>query len=281
MASRLAVAQAIRAETTGDELIDLLVFAVRMPETQLAVLQEADTNKFIVDFVRQLKAAGSAESTLLDAFHKLGALFEEVVEDNKKTVKLLVKQNKKMMEEIFALEFRGASSSQPKTTVKAGLDINGPENVIPVYDTVGKMLDQQRITIEPTAPGPPIFTVRVLDKSLLQPGQWIVHTDDVCMLWSELDGRVLDFGGMDFGDKGPPLSALLCAIHMRAALLTAENYEWIEKGSLKVPSWAQQLANFPTAGFIESFLRSAAQSALAPPATTPPDDEPVLSSSSV
>ncbi|EFJ42455.1 hypothetical protein VOLCADRAFT_107253 [Volvox carteri f. nagariensis] len=125
---------------------------------------------------------------------------------------------------IFRLEWRNR-----QLLAKAGLDINGPENVIPIYDTVEEMLDQQRITIEPTAPGPPIFTVRVLDKSLLQPGQWIVHTDDVRMLWSELDGRVLDFGGMDFGDKGPPLSALLCAIHMRAALLTAENEEWIEK----------------------------------------------------
>ncbi|EFJ39580.1 hypothetical protein VOLCADRAFT_100792 [Volvox carteri f. nagariensis] len=54
----MAMAQAIRTETTGDEQMDLLVFTALMPETQLAVLQEADTNKFIVDFVRQLKAAG-------------------------------------------------------------------------------------------------------------------------------------------------------------------------------------------------------------------------------
>ncbi|EFJ43084.1 hypothetical protein VOLCADRAFT_106968 [Volvox carteri f. nagariensis] len=58
MVSRMAVTQAIRAETTGDEQMDLLIFAALMPETQLAVLQEADTNKFIVDFVRGLKAAG-------------------------------------------------------------------------------------------------------------------------------------------------------------------------------------------------------------------------------
>lgn len=71
--------------------------------------------------------------------------------------------------------------------------------------------------------------VRVLDRSLLQSDKWIVKTDDACMKWSELDGRVIDFGGMQFGDAGPPLSALVCAIHMQAALVKAVNYTWIEK----------------------------------------------------
>lgn len=43
--------------------------------------------------------------------------------------------------------------------VHADLDIDGPENVIPCYQTVEKALDQMRITIEPTAPEPPTFTV--------------------------------------------------------------------------------------------------------------------------
>ncbi len=69
------------------------------------------------------------------------------------------------------------------------------------------------------------------------------------MQWSELDGRVIDcggmqfrgrgrvidFGGMQFGDAGPPLSALVCAIHMQAALFKAVNYTWIEKVRARSP----------------------------------------------
>ncbi|KXZ43479.1 hypothetical protein GPECTOR_89g499 [Gonium pectorale] len=43
--------------TSGDEQMDLLVFVSRMPETELAVLQETDTNEFMVEFVRRAKGA--------------------------------------------------------------------------------------------------------------------------------------------------------------------------------------------------------------------------------
>ncbi len=139
--------------------------------------------------------------------------------------------------------------------------------------------------------------MRVLDKSLLQPGKWIVNTEDARMQWTELDGRVIDFGGMQFGDAGPPLSALVCAIHMQAAWFKAVNYTWIEKvrarfpypslslsvitptraqslccvgllqGQYKVPEWVQKLNGLP--GLTESFLRQSAQASLA---GTPSDE---------
>ncbi|KAL6762564.1 hypothetical protein V8C86DRAFT_2516066 [Haematococcus lacustris] len=156
--------------------------------------------------------------------------------------------------------------------IAAGLSIDGPENVIPCYETVGKALDQLHITLEPTAPNPPTFTVRVLDRSMLQTGQWVVKTDACALLWSELDGKEVDFTGVDCATDGPPLSALVCAIHMRAALRKAEMNMWIRAGSYQVPRWAQQLVKNPASGLTESFLRSAAQLAHASPADTPSDE---------
>lgn len=153
--------------------------------------------------------------------------------------------------------------------IAAGLSIDGPENVIPCYETVERALDHMRITIEPTSPD--VFTVRVLDRSLLQAGQWIVKTDTSSMQWSDLDEKVIDF--MDLGDTSPLLSALVCAIHMRAALRKAEMNGWLGVDEWKVPKWAQQLVNNPAAGLTESFLRSAAQSSEASSADTPSSQE--------
>jgi hypothetical protein len=77
--------------------------------------------------------------------------------------------------------------------------------------------------------------VRVLDDTLLGPRGCIfdipgtTDTPAICMLWSELDGRTVDFGEVQFGEAGPPLSALVCGIHMQAALRKADMYGWITK----------------------------------------------------
>lgn len=53
---RLAVAEAIRAETSGADQINLLAFLMCMTDTQLSVLRETDTSEFFVKFVRASKA---------------------------------------------------------------------------------------------------------------------------------------------------------------------------------------------------------------------------------
>ena len=78
--------------------------------------------------------------------------------------------------------------------------------------------------IKTVSAGPP--QVRVLDSALLQPGQWIVKVDDAGMHWTVLDNKVIDFKCLGFVDTSPPLSALICAIHMRAALRKAEMNSW-------------------------------------------------------
>ncbi|PNW72276.1 hypothetical protein CHLRE_16g674938v5 [Chlamydomonas reinhardtii] len=60
MASRSTVSDAVRAQTSGDELVKLIGYVARMPDAELAVLKETDSSEFIAQFVRQQAAASAA-----------------------------------------------------------------------------------------------------------------------------------------------------------------------------------------------------------------------------
>ena len=51
------MSDAVRAQTSGDELVKLIGYVARMPDAELAVLKETDSSEFIAQFVRQ-QAAG-------------------------------------------------------------------------------------------------------------------------------------------------------------------------------------------------------------------------------
>eukprot|EP00198_Chlamydomonas_reinhardtii_P003091 XP_001692427.1 predicted protein [Chlamydomonas reinhardtii] len=73
---RLAVAEAIRAETSGADQINLLAFLMCMTDTQLSVLRETDTSEFFVKFVRASKAlrAGATAGPVVESTSRAGGI---------------------------------------------------------------------------------------------------------------------------------------------------------------------------------------------------------------